>query len=68
MNGYTEEGFDEWVESQRGKSPQIIDIIRMERELGIPHTDEIEVINNKEAWAYYHELKARLDQQQRKTA
>jgi hypothetical protein len=67
-NGYDEEGFDEWVESQRGKRPQIVDIIRMEKELGIPKIDSIKNVDDDKVWAYYHELKARMEQQQRKTA
>ena len=68
MNGYDEEGFDEWVESRRGKRPHIVDIIMMEDELGIPNIESIKIVDDNDAWAYYHDLKSRLEQQQRKTA
>jgi len=70
MNGYSEEGFEEWVELERknNPSPPWVELIMMEEDLGLPHIDERKVVDNERAWAYYRELKARLEQQQRRTA
>ncbi len=68
MNGYSEEGFVEWAREELKKRPSRVDIIMMEDELGIPNIESIQIVDDDKAWAYYHELKARLEQQQRKTA
>jgi|WetSurMetagenome_2_1015567.scaffolds.fasta_scaffold1525087_2 hypothetical protein len=69
MNGYSEEGFEEWVEAERIKNPPPpwVDIIMMENDLGIPNR-KLRTSEPDKAWAYFNELKAKLDQQQRKTA
>jgi len=69
MNGYTEEGFEEWAGEEIEKRPSMVDIIMMEEDLCLPHIDERKVVDNDKAWAYYHELKSRLEQQpQRRSA
>jgi|GEM_PF-5761724 len=52
-NGYTEEGFDEWVEENRRKNPQPpwVEMIMIEDELGIPNK-EIGTTELEKAWAY----------------
>jgi len=69
MNGYTEEGFEEWVKEEWTKNPPPpwVDIIMMEDDLGISNR-KLRSTEYEQAWAYYHELKARLEQQQRRTA
>ena len=69
MNGYSEEGFEEWVEEERRKNPPPpwVEIIMIEDELGIPNR-KLRATEQDVAWAYYHELKAKLEEKHRKSA
>jgi len=69
MNGYTEEGFDEWARKHLDKYPSFVEIIMMEDELNIPNKELHMLEEEREKiWAYYHELKAVMEAKQRKTA
>ena len=68
-NGYTEEGFDEWARECLDEFPSFVEIIMMEDDLGIPNKKLLMLEDQKEEiWAYYHELKAKIEAQRRKTA
>lgn len=66
--GFRGEGWLEEADSCRGERPQRTEIIMMEDELGIRNIASIEIVDNDKAWTYYYDMKARLEQQQRKTA
>jgi hypothetical protein len=40
----------------------------MEDELNIPNIASIELVDDIRAWAYYHELKEKIEEKRRKTA
>lgn len=67
VDGYREEGWVEWADSFQGEHPQYVDIIMMEDVLGIPNR-KFKITESEKAWAYYRELKAQFEAQQRKTA
>lgn len=67
-NGYNEEGFEEWAEEWLRIRPSITEIFRMEEELSLRHIDDRKLIKTEDALAYYRELKARLEEKNRKTA
>jgi hypothetical protein len=69
MNGYAEEGFDEWAEAEIAKYPVWSEIILMEDELGIPNL-EINALEaeGERARAYYHKLKAMIEEKPRRSA
>jgi hypothetical protein len=68
MNGYDEDGFEEWAEKRLERMPSHREIIMMEDELGIPNIASIKLIDDEKAWAYYHELKEMIEAKKRKTA
>jgi hypothetical protein len=57
----------EYIERKYSEYPSSSDIGSLCYELGIKK-DARRTIRKEDAWAYYHELKAMVDQQQRKTA
>lgn len=65
---YKGEGWLEEAQSCAGERPQRVEIIRMERELGLPYIDDIEITDDKKAWEYYHKLKATIEEKKRQSA
>jgi len=55
------------IEKRYAGYPPIMEIIGMCFDLGVKK-DNLRTIEESDAWAYYHELKAMMDQKNRKTA
>jgi hypothetical protein len=67
MADYADVSEIEEIQKRYANYPPIRDISGMCREVGV-EIDGFRTIEEADAWAYYHELKAMVDQQQRKTA
>jgi hypothetical protein len=67
MADYADPREIEYIEKKYAGYPSSSEIGRFCYYLGI-EIDSLRTLHKEEAWAYYHELKAKVDAKQRKTA